>query len=142
MAVRSYKMGPGKLTLDPAGTPFEVNTQLLNGRVETAENVSEGETLTVLSDETVTEDDEVTYRSTFSGRVLQDLDATGFVAYTWDNKGAEVAFTFQPRDDTARAVTGTVIVSPVTIGGDVKTRPQSDFTWRIKGDPVFVTLGP
>lgn len=131
----SYKLGPGVFTIGVG--PLAVQAQLTNLRVEWSENVTSEEDLNLLDGTTLQGDQSATYRATISGNVVQDLAAAGFVAFTWDSKGEEVAFTFVPNNDITREVTGTCVPVPVTIGGDVKTRPRSDFTFRCVGDPVL-----
>lgn len=134
--VQSYKMGPGTLNLG-AG-PLAVSAQVASCQVTPSENVSEGEVIPVLSGDELREDDEVTYTFVLSGNVVQDIDAAGFVAYTWENKGEEHAFTFIPSTAEGRKVTGTCRIVPVVIGGEVKKRNRSDFSFRCVGDdPVL-----
>lgn len=132
-----YKLGPGSLTL--GSTPTDFAMQLTNARVEPTENVTEGEDLNLLDGSTLLGEDDVTYSYVLAGTAVQDLNASGFTDYTWDNAGVEVPFTFIP--NTARGaavgVTGTCRVSPVAIGGDVKVRNTTDFTFAIIGTPTF-----
>lgn len=141
MAVETYKVGNGLLTLGVAETAFTQQVRSLV--IQPSENVEEEDDIEVLSGETVEGEANVTHSYELTGTVLQDLSSAGFVAYTWDNKGDDVPFVFQPRGGTARAVTGTVRVAPVSIGGDVKARAESQFTWACTGaDPVFGALAP
>lgn len=133
--INSYKMGPGSLTLGAAD--LEVGCQLSSASVVPAEEVNSSEAVNVLCGDVLPAEDEVTYAYTLTGSMLQDLAAAGVVDYTWANAGDEVEFTFIPNTVTARKVTGIVRLIPLTIGGDVKTRPSSDFTWVIIGTPVF-----
>lgn len=141
MVVETYKVGDGLLTLGVGETAFSQQVRSLS--INPSENVEDEDDIEVLSGETVEGEANVTHSFEMSGTVLQDLSSSGFVAYTWDNKGDEVPFLFQPRGGVARAVTGTVRVAPVTIGGDVKARAESQFTWACTGaDPVFGALAP
>lgn len=136
MPIRTYKLGPGTLVLDP-GADFDASTQLKNCRVEPSEQVDSEDAIPVLSGDEIAAEETATYTFKLSGSVLQDLEAAGFVAFTWDHMGETMPFTFIPRTDADRQVTGTVRVAPVTIGGDVKSRPDSDFTWSCIGTPDF-----
>jgi len=138
MPTDSYKLGPGTLTLgtDPADQEFSM--QLTNCRVEPAENVDEGEDLNLLDGSTLAGEDNVTYDATLSGTAVQDLKTSGFTAYCWANAGELVDFVFVPV--TARptaTVEGQCRITPITIGGDVKTRNTSDFAFVCPELPVF-----
>lgn len=134
----SHTLGPGTFTIGEAD--LAVEQQLTNLRVEWSENVTSDDDLELLDGTTLLGDQSATYRAQISGNVLQDaLGAAEFIAYTWTNKGDEVPFTFQPNDGIARAVTGTCVPVPVTIGGDVKKKNRSDFTFRCIGDPALGT---
>lgn len=136
MAIKSYKMGPGTLKLGPAGIQ-DVSCQVTNMRVDWSENVKTTDAIDMLCGEVLAAEDDVTHTATLAGNVLQDIDAAGVVAYSWTNKGVSVAFEFIPNTVSARKVTGTVRVVPITLGGDVKTRPRSDISWTIIGTPVL-----
>lgn len=135
--IKSFKLGPGTLTLDPGGAALEVSAQITNGRIEWSESVNSTDPIPVLSGEELPGEDEVTYAATLAGNVVQDIDAAGLVAWSWTHKGETVNFTFVPSTTDGREVTGTVRVIPLTLGGDVNTRNQSDFTWTCPSDPVL-----
>lgn len=136
MAIRSYKLGPGVLTLDP-GADFDCSTQMTNVRVEWTESTTSEDAIPVLSGEEIAAEESADYTAKLSGTALQDLELAGLVQFTWDHMGEEIPFTFQPRSDTDRAVTGTVRVAPLNLGGDVSktARPTSDFSWSCIGLP-------
>lgn len=136
----SYTLGPGTFTIGSG--PLAVEAQLTSLTVDWAESVQTvGEVLNLLDNSVLdTTEETPTYRASVSGNVVQDLGAAGFVAYSWDNKGEQVAFTFVPNDAIARKVTGVCVPVPVSIGGAAKTRPRSDFTFRCVGDPVLAAV--
>lgn len=137
MAIGKYKLFDGELTLGSG--PLNVSSQLTNCRVDPSENVTAGDKIPVLSGETLEEDDEVDFDYVLSGNFLQDLADNGVVDYSWENAGDLVAFTFIPNNTAAKKVTGECWLVPITIGGDVSETkaPRSDFSFRIKGTPVF-----
>lgn len=138
MPVVTHQLGPGSLTLG-AGA-MEVNAQLTSCQVNPAENVEETDAIKVLSGETVDGTESATYTFTLSGTFLQDLGAaSSVVAFSWTNMGTEQPFTFVPNTAAAQEVSGTLVVVPLTIGGEeVDAAPMaSDFTWRIKGTPTY-----
>jgi len=132
--IKSYKL-KGSLTLGT--TPLDVSCQVTSVSVNPTENVDTEDAIHVLCGEVLPASDTVDYSYTLSGTVLQDLSTGGGVDYTWDNAGQEVPFEFVPDDTAADMVTGTCRLIPLTIGGDVPSRPTSDFEWAIIGTPVF-----
>lgn len=117
------------------GTHVDVEVQLKNCRVESSENVASGDDSHFLDGTSEAGDETATYRFTVAGNVQQDdLAVDGFIAFSWAKKGTEQPFTFRPRNDLERQVTGVCVPSPVTIGGDTKVKNASDFTFRGVGD--------
>lgn len=137
MTIRSYKMGPGVLTLND-GSPFEASGQLKSCKVEWSEATSSTDAIPVLSGEEIAGEEEATYSAKLSGSVLQDLETAGLVAWTWEHKGETVTFSFEPNSAGESKVTGSCRIIPLTVGGDVKSRPDSDFTWACPVDPQLV----
>lgn len=136
MPIKSYKMGDGTFKLGPAGVQ-DASCQVTNLRVECSENVTTTDAVDVLCGEQLPAEDTVTLSWQLSGNVVQDIAAADLVSYTWTNASDEVAFEFVPNTTEARKVTGVVRLIPLTLGGDVKSRPQADFTWQIIGTPVL-----
>jgi hypothetical protein len=134
MPIKSYKL-KGTLTLGT--TPLDVSCQLTSCSVNPTENVDTEDAIHVLCGDVLPASDTVDYSYTLSGTLLQDLAAGGVVDYSWTHKGQEVPFTFIPDATGVDKVMGTVRVSPLTIGGDVPSRPTSDFEWAIIGTPTF-----
>lgn len=134
--IKSYKMGDGTFKLGTAGAQ-DASCQVTNLRVECSENVSTQEAVPVLCGEELPAEDDVTLSWQVAGNVVQDIAATDLVAYTWTNASQTVDFEFVPSTAEARKVTGQLRLVPLTLGGDVKSRPQSDFTWQIIGTPVL-----
>lgn len=134
MPIKSYKL-KGTLTL--GATPLDVSCQLTACSVNPTENVDTEDAIHVLCGEVLPASDTVSYSYTLSGTILQDLKTGGVVDYTWDNAGIEVPFTFIPDSTGADKVMGTVRLIPLTIGGEVPSRPTSDFEWAIIGTPAF-----
>ncbi len=134
MPIASYKLNNGKLTI---GAPaLELSCQITNAMINPTENVTTEDAVHVLCGETLPQSDTVDYSFTLSGTLLQDLAAGGCIDFTWTHMGEEVPFTFQPDLDTAATWTGTLRVIPLSVGGDVPTRPTSDFEFVIIGTPV------
>ncbi len=133
--IQSYKMNDGTLTLGDA--PLDISCQLTNAQVNPTENVDTEDAVPVLCGDTLPSTSSADYSFTLSGTVLQDLNTAGVVDYTWQNMGQTVSFIFTPNNPLDATVTGNVRIVPLMIGGDVPTRPTSDFEWVIDGIPVF-----
>jgi hypothetical protein len=145
MTTQSYKYGNGTLLLGTA--PLDVTAQMTKASVQAKENVDTIDAIPVLDGTEIAEEEEVTYDWTLSGSLLQDLTAAGVVDWSWEEAGNEHPFVFVPHNPALRGVSGTVIVAPLTIGGEVtkpRNRPQSDFEWRIKKGttPIFGVYDP
>ncbi|MFC4127386.1 hypothetical protein [Nocardia rhizosphaerae] len=131
----SYKMGPGTLTIGPVGTEMDFSCQITNGVLEP--DFDSDDDLYTLCGDTLPGEQKTTWK--LSGTAIQDLAAAGIVKWTWDNAGTEQPFTFTPSTSVGSSFTGTVVVRPLSVGGDVKTRPTSDFEFPVVGDPTMTT---
>jgi hypothetical protein len=137
MPIIVEKLGPGVLTLG-AG-PLAVQQQLTACKLVCSENVKTEDALPVLSGEETPETSSETFSWTLQGEVLQSLLAGDVVAFSWANKGVEVACHFEPNDNhgTSAEFDFTVKPVPLQVGGDeVKARMTASFTWRVVGDPT------
>lgn len=136
MPIKSRKLGPGTLTLGSGA--LAVEAQLSACKITWSENVESGDAIKVLSMEVLEADESATYTAALEGTFLQDYgEVASVVDWSWTNKGTEQDFTFVPNDAAARQYDGTLVPVPLQVGGDeVDTTSTSDFTWRIKGDPV------
>lgn len=139
MPPETYKVKDGTFTVGAGETAYA--QQLRAASVVPSENVDEEEDIEVLSGDVVEGEDNVTHDYVLNAKILQDLSADGFVAWSWTNKGTWQAFTLQPRGTVARAVSGEVRVVPITIGGDVKARAESDLSWQAR-NVVFGAIVP
>lgn len=135
MPIITRSLGPGTLTLG-AGA-LEASSQLTSCKVTPSENVESGDAIQVLSGERLEADETVSHSFVLEGNFLQDQGAvSSVVAFSWDQAGTEVPFSFTPATADGVSVTGTLVPVPLTIGGDEPGRRMaSDFSWRIKGYP-------
>jgi hypothetical protein len=134
MPIKSFTLNNGTLTVGVA--PLDVSCQLTNVQINPTENVTTEDAVHVLCGDVLPSSDTVDYAFTLSGTALQDLSLGGFVDYSWTNMGQEVPFTFTPDNDQDATWTGVMRVIPLQVGGDVPTRPTSDFEWVCIGTPV------
>lgn len=126
----SMKMGPGTLKFD-TGLATAASLQVKACAIEATESVETDEDVDVLTGDTLYGDETITFDWVLSGTILQAIGASSFIAWSWANAGATKDFEFIPNTAGARKITGTVKVVPIKIGGDAKTRPTSDFSWRL-----------
>lgn len=139
MPPETYKVRDGLFTVGVGDTVYA--QQVREMAVDPSEVVTEEDDIEVLSGDTVEGEDDVTHDYVLTAKILQDLSAAGFVTWSWTNKGTWQPFSFQPRGDVARIVTGEVRVVPVKIGGAVKSRAESDLSWAAR-DVVFGDVAP
>lgn len=139
MPPETFKIKDGTFVVGAGDTAFA--QQLRSASVVPSENVTEEEDIEVLSGDVVEGEDTVDFEFVLNAKVLQDLSAAGFVAWSYTNKGTWQPFTLQPRGTVNRAVSGEVSVVPITIGGDVKARAESDLSWRAR-NVVFGDYAP
>lgn len=140
MAISTYTVGPGTLKFTLAGaskseTPFE--SQVTKCVINTS--ADRGDQLNVLSGESI--GSEPDYKAQLEVSVLQDLKKNGIVDWSWTNMGKEATFTYTPNTAEAATVTGKCTIDPISIGGEVKSRATSDFTWDCIGMPTFTPKG-
>lgn len=138
MTVNTYTMGPGTLTVGDVGDVMAFSSQVTNVRV--TPSVDTGDPINVLSGESVPGDRDETW--VLAGTLVQDLGAgvggaDSLVEWLHTNAGTTFPFTFIPSTAKGRQITGDVTVEAVEIGGDVKTKPTSDFEWAISGRPAI-----
>lgn len=133
MPIKSYKMGPGTLTIGEVGSPVDFTAQITKCVVSWKEDAEDN--VPVLSGEELEGDSN--WSATLSGTVIQELSDGGIIEWTWTEKGNAHPFTFTPSTSAGKAVSGTVKVGPLDLGGDAKKRPTSDFEWACVGEPTL-----
>jgi len=130
MPIKSDKLGPGTLTIGPTGTPQQFAAQCTAVAVEPSTDTSDP--IATLSGDEI--DGEDTDTAELTGTLLQSYDADSLLVWAHENRGLTHPFTFRPNNSTDLEVTGNVKIRRIKIGGDVKTRNTSDFTFPIVGD--------
>jgi len=128
------KLGPGDLTVGAVGSALD-----FSGRCTSAQltwKVDQSDDTPVLDGTTLAGDR--TYTATLEASVVQaDLTVGDLIDYSWANKGTSVPFTFTPYTG-GRSITGTLIVDPLDVGGDVKKTNKHDIKWSCVGEPTLV----
>lgn len=123
------KLGPGQLTFGEVGTESEWGAQVTACTLEP--ETDEGDSMFFLDG---SEDSDETTSYTLTGSLAQSYDETSLLIWAKENAGTSLPFTFRPRSDKPLVCTGTVKIRAVSIGGDVRTKNTSDFTFTGIGD--------
>lgn len=139
MPAKTYTVGPGKLVFGPTGSAKEVSCQVSSCVVSW--DVEQGDKTNLLCGET--EFGASDYSATLKATLFQDLaEAGSFVAWTWANKGTVQPVEFVPSTAADKAITGSVVINPMDVGGDAKTKPTSDIEYAFQGEPVLGDATP
>lgn len=139
MAIKSYVLGEGTFTLTLGPEERTESAQVTKMKVQWDESVTTTDAIPVLSGEELPREESATYAAKLVGEVLQDGDAAGLVAFTWNNRGEVANFEFIPAGSLGTSVTGTVRIAPLEFGGDeLKKRPVAPVNWSCPTDPVLI----
>lgn len=132
--INTITMGPGTLTIGPPEALITFSAQVTNCRV--VPSVDKGDPLNVLSGETVPGDRDESW--TLAGTLVQDLGAAaGTTEWLFTHRGENHPFVFVPSTAGGKEFTGTVSVEAIEMGGDVKSKPTSDFEFDMVGAPLL-----
>lgn len=131
MANVRYKTGPGSLVFGAPGDPQAFEAQVLECTLEP--DVDTEDDVEVLSGEVIPGED--TFSGTLKFKVIQDISTDGIVRWSWANKGTVKPFTFIPNTVQDTQITGEVKVRPITVGGEVGKRADSDVEFPCVGFP-------
>lgn len=137
MAINTTTVGAGTLTVGAVAELTNFSGQVTSVRV--IPSVDYGDQLRALSGEVVAGDRTESW--TIEGTILQDLGATeSTTEWLFEHRGESHVFEFVPNTAKGKKVVGTVTVEAIEVGGDVGTKPTSDFAWTLVGDPVITDL--
>ena len=130
MATHRTRLGDGYLTIDP-GEPGkkELSDQVTNCVLNI--NPSTGDPVTVLSGNVVAGD--YTEAPTLTGTLLPDFgEADSIQEWLNTNAGKTFDFEFIPNKTKSKKITGTLQVTAVNIGGDVRASDDIDFDFPVQ----------
>lgn len=134
--IDTITVGAGTLSLGETGSLTQLESQVTSCRL--VPDVTVDDPINVLSDEQAAGDRSESF--TLQGTLLQDFGrATGVDISHWlyEHRGEEMPFEFVPSTSKGKSITGILVVEAVDIGGDVKTKPTSDFEWQVIGAPTI-----
>lgn len=132
MTVNYITMGPGTLSIGDAPLK-DFSSQCTSVKLTPA--VDNGEPINVLSGEQVAGDRSESF--TLDGTFLQDLGVDSATEWLFTNRGETMPFVFVPSTTAGRQISGDLVVEAIDIGGDVKTKPTSDFSFVVVGAPTI-----
>lgn len=134
MPIVSHKLGPGSLTFGEVASAKEFASQLRNAVL--TPDTEEEDPIDVLSGEKI--DGDETYTYTIGGTLLDGYTMESLAVWAFKNKGTVLPFEFIPNADVTGAMkwTGNAKIRPIAHGGDVKTRNENDFEFKVIGEPV------
>jgi hypothetical protein len=136
MAIRT--LGPGSLVLGETGSPRQWGADVKTAKITPSTNKDDD--VPMLDGSNMAGEETTTY--TLNGTIQQDYDADSLIEWCWINRGTQQPFVFVPTTAGMVEASGTVTVRPLEVGGDVKTRPTTDFEFAIEGEPTFTFVGP
>lgn len=137
MPIKKQKLGPGKLVVGETGSGMEMAKQCTTVAIEPS--YGDGERQIVLSGDTDQEAGE--WEGNLTATFFQDYAADGLLAWTWDNDGKTLPFTFTPSTSAGFEVAGEVVVRPANIGGDVDAENTSEVEWALPKKPAIAAPG-
>lgn len=137
MAVKTLTIGPGKLSIGSDALIQQFESQVTS--VKLVPNTETDDPINVLSGEQVAGDRSESF--TLEGSMLQDFgDTQSKTEWLFTHRGEEHPFSFQPSTAKAKKITGTLVVEAIEIGGDARTKAQSEFEFQVIGTPVIAAV--
>jgi hypothetical protein len=131
--IKAQKLGNGTLSIGAIGSPLDLSAQITNCRLSPA--VDKEDPVTTLSGDSLAGTRTITW--TLAGTMLQDISDAGVIEWLFTHAGEEVPFTWTPNTEVGTDFTGTIVVDPIEIGGDVGAKNSSDFEFEVVGQPVM-----
>ena len=134
MAISSHKLGPGSLTFGEIASEQEFASQLRNAVL--TPDTEEEDPIDVLSGEQI--DGDETYTWTIGGTLLDGYTMDSLAVWAHTNKGLVLPFEFIPNAEISGGMkwAGNAKIRPIAHGGDVKTRNENDFEFKVIGEPT------
>lgn len=137
MAITVHKLGPGILKFGATGSEQEFGTHVT--KIELSPSWKDEDAIVTLSGDSY--QPEGAFEGTISGEFLQEYGIKSLLAWTWNNTGQTVPFTFTPRSDSEVTFTGECVVRAVTVGGDVDSTNTAEFEWKVTKMPTMSQVG-
>lgn len=134
MVVKAPQVGPGLLTIGAETALTNFSSQIRGAKL--VPNITKGDPIDVLSGEQAPGDR--TEAHTLVVNLQSDFGhASSLTEWLWEHRGEQHPFEYVPNNTLARKITGVLVVEPIEIGGDVKTKPAVEVTFDVIGEPTF-----
>ena len=126
MTVNAPTVGPGLLTIGSEAALVNFSSQIRSAKI--VPNVAKGDPIDVLSGEQVPGDRTESYALVVS--LQSDFGHEDSRSeYLWAHRGEQQPFSYVPNNALGRRISGTIVVEPIEIGGDVKSKPNAEVTF-------------
>jgi len=133
-AVTPITIGPGLFTIGADTDLTNFSHQCTSLKV--VPSVTKGDPINVLSGGQAPGDRSETFA--IEGTLLQDFGRDNSTTrWLFDHRGEDHVFSYFPNNANGGEITGLLTVEAIDIGGEVKTKPTSDFTFTLIGPPVL-----
>ncbi|KFI52627.1 hypothetical protein [Bifidobacterium biavatii] len=123
MAVRT--LGPGSLKIGATGSERDFSADVINTALEPSTSSEDNDNFL----DGHTEGGSQTESWTLTGTIKEDFSTGGVQAWCLAHSGETMPFTWIPNTDGSLKLTGSLIVSSIKFGGDVKTKNSNDFSF-------------
>jgi hypothetical protein len=134
VTVNTITVGPGALTIGAAAALTNFSGQITQCTLKP--KIEKEDPINVLSGEQVPGDRTESF--TLDGTLLQDFGAASSTTeWLWEHRGQTHDFKYTPSTAGGRTITGRLEVEPIDIGGEVKKKPTSEFSFALSGAPIF-----
>lgn len=132
MAIKSQKLTDGLLTIGETASTQEWGGQVRAVKLDA--EYDEEDNIPVLSGEEIDGDETKTEK--LSGTVLDDYSAVGSIfVFSKTNEGKIMPFVWEPNsEDGTLRIKGKVKMRQISLGGDVKSRNENDFEFKVIGE--------
>lgn len=137
MTTNVITMGPGKFTIGETADLTVFSGQVTS--IKLVPSVNKSDAIDVLDGGQVAGDRSESFK--IEGTLLQDFGATeSTTEYLFTNRGTEQPFLYIPNSSQGKEITGVLTIEAIEIGGDVKTKPTSDFSFDLVGTPIIAAI--
>lgn len=130
-------VGPGRLHIGPDAT----GAPAFSAQVRSAKlvpSVTIGDPIDLLDGSTAPGDRSESFA--LVGTFQQDFGkVNSVVEWLFEHRGEVHPFEYVPNNVDGRMISGDLTVEAVDLGGDVKTKPTSDFEYAVVGEPIIST---
>ena len=126
MATKTRLLGPGSFTITGKDNGKDFSADLTKAQINPSNSSDDPTNYLDGSQETNTS---TTW--TFEGTISDDFSEAGLAAWCFDNANKTLPFEFIPNKTGGIKWTGNVTITPVAMGGDVKTKNTNDFSFPV-----------